>query len=261
MTTPPLPTAAEMRAVYVEDIRFGLKAGIADFRFMEFAHKHWPAIIAMREEVDRRDAEQLVCAAAINHERANRELLLASLTEALYEIGHECRERDTKSAIGKARGIARAALKRSDTLPITTRDRKIAALEKQIAPSPCGHPAICTDGPDNYDGDGVSRCQWCLEIERLNRQLAESREECERLRGIAGLRANPAMNAAVQQHIADTYKNIKPDSCGSAVHKLYETGDCMNGPSVVVEWSDRQVWFSMDGNSVEVDTYLKDASK
>lgn len=51
--TPTPPTAAEMQAVSVEDIRFGSKAGIADFRFMEFAHKHWPALIAMREELDR----------------------------------------------------------------------------------------------------------------------------------------------------------------------------------------------------------------
>lgn len=44
MTTSPLPTVAEMRA-----IREGPQSV---FLFHDFAFKHWPAIIAMRERIE-----------------------------------------------------------------------------------------------------------------------------------------------------------------------------------------------------------------
>lgn len=83
------------------------------------------------KDAERERDEIRVREATLGHEKANRELLLASLTEALYEIAHECREPTTAAAIGKARGVASAALKRSDTTPITARDRHISALEKE----------------------------------------------------------------------------------------------------------------------------------
>lgn len=80
--------------------------------------------LLVRVKAAERERDEIrVREATLGHEKANRELLLASLTEALYEIAHECRE--------KARGVARAALKRSDTTPITARDRHISALEKE----------------------------------------------------------------------------------------------------------------------------------
>lgn len=80
-------------------------------------------------------------------------------------------------------------------------------------------------------------------------------QENERLREIAGLMADPVINKAVNDHIAERYKTIKPDSCGSCAHKLYETGDCLTGRHVVVEWHDKLVWFSPDGDGVEVEEY------
>lgn len=84
---------------------------------------------------------------------------------------------------------------------------------------------------------------------------ADIKAENARLAKIAGLLANPAIQAAVEKHIAERYKAIKLDSCGSAVHRVYEIGDALFGPSVVVEWDDRQFWFAPDGNGVEVDEF------
>lgn len=75
------------------------------------------------------------------------------------------------------------------------------------------------------------------------------------LEKVAGLRANPKIEAAIQKHLSEEYNKIKLDSCGSAMHKLYETGDAMLGNSIVVEWSDRQVWFLLYEDDVEMVVY------
>lgn len=87
------------------------------------------------------------------------------------------------------------------------------------------------------------------------RLLVEGPAQLASLRRIAGLMADPAINAAVTAHISERYKSYKPDSCGSAIHKRYETGDCVTGNHVVVEWSDKTYWFTPDGDRVEIDEY------
>lgn len=112
-------------------------------------------------------------------------------------------------------------------------------------------------------GQGGKFPQWLLDmnnIEKIEEWIQQSHpkrvaERIAELEKIAGLRSNPKIEAAIQKHLKEEYKKIKLDSCGSAMHKLYETGDAMLGNSIVVEWSDRQVWFSLDGDDVEMVIY------
>jgi hypothetical protein len=92
--------------------------------------------------------------------------------------------------------------------------------------------------------------------ERLKRNsLVELEAENAALRSKLGLRANPEIEAAIQQHLIDGYAVRKLDSVGSCMHKMYESGDCFLGPCVVVEWHDKKVVFSCSG---DIDTYPKD---
>lgn len=163
MNSPPLPTAAEMRAVYVEDLRFGSKAGISDFRFMDFAHKHWPAIIAMREELDRLRASHREC-----------EDRLVYISNFL--------KKDARDVRGDG----------SHTIA-TLVSQEFADLEKQLAESRAecerlrkdsGNYRGCCDlcGTANMLMLTDSYCAACR-VADLEHQLAEAQAECEHVRG------------------------------------------------------------------------------
>lgn len=81
------------------------------------------------------------------------------------------------------------------------------------------------------------------------------------LEQIAGLQADPKMRQAVKEHLQSEYGKRKPDSSFSQVHRIYETGCALMGPSLVVDWHDKQVWFSPCGDSVEVEEYPKEKWK
>lgn len=96
---------------------------------------------------------------------------------------------------------------------------------------------------------------------RLRAELVAALKRVAELENEMGLMAEPRIRDAVKSHIEERYKSIKPDSCFSAVHKVYQTGDALCGPSVVVEWDDVCVWFSPDGNAVEMSEYPSSNAK
>jgi cell division protein FtsB len=89
----------------------------------------------------------------------------------------------------------------------------------------------------------------------LTAELDQQRQRAERAERELGLLANPAIAAAVKQHIEERYKSLTPDASFSQVHKVYQTGCALTGPSVVVEWDDKQFWFAPVGDGVEIDEY------
>ncbi len=86
-------------------------------------------------------------------------------------------------------------------------------------------------------------------------ELSRLRAEVNRLSDIAGLMAHPLIAAAIKKHIADEMKTVTPDASFSQTYKVYETGCALMGPSVVVEWHNKAVWFALEGDRVQVDVY------
>lgn len=71
------------------------------------------------------------------------------------------------------------------------------------------------------------------------------------------LLSHPKIKAAINSHLTAEYEKRRGqhDASFSQMHKTYETGCALLGPSVNVEWHDKIVSFALNGEEVEVEEF------